>query len=166
MPPFDPRRESLGQHLFHLLWDDLPLLQRLLQRRLEHVGQWVAVSRSGSPLARRLAEGSASGAQLDTRAALLEEFCRSWAEGRGWPLDRAGIERSGAIRERYLDDVVDIARELGGDAEQLITLLRERSDPRLQGFRAKAAESLEAFLTKEGYLDRRPVLSEPRSQFA
>jgi energy-coupling factor transporter ATP-binding protein EcfA2 len=161
VPPFDPRRESLGQHLFHLLWDDLPLLQRLLQRRLEHVGQWVAVSRSGSPLARRLAEGSASGAQLDTRVALLEEFCRSWAEGRGRPLDRAAIERSGAIRERYLDDVVEIARELGGDAEQLITLLRERSDPRLQGFRAKAAESLEAFLTEEGYLDRRPVLSEP-----
>jgi hypothetical protein len=160
VPPLDPRRGSQGQHLFHLLWDDLPLLQRLLQRRLDWVGQWVAVSESGSGLAREVAGATVSGGQLRARAALLDEFCRSWGEGRGRPVYRDAIERSDAIRERYLDAVVEIAGELRGDAEDLIALLHSRTDSRMQGFRVKAAEQLEAFLTDEGYLDRRPILTE------
>ena len=54
----------------------------------------------------------------------------------------------------------DIADELGGDGARLIEALRTREDSRLQGFRTRAAEELEAFLTKEGYLDARRVLDE------
>jgi DNA repair exonuclease SbcCD ATPase subunit len=159
--PLDPQRGYRDQDLFHLLRDDLALLRRLLQRRIAHVGQWVALSAAGAPLAREVAGGSVSGAQLDARTALLREFCRSWAEGRGRRLDRDAIVQSGAIRERFLDDVAEIARELHGDAERLIALLYDRSDPRLQGFRTRTAEHLEAFLIDGGFIDRRPILTEP-----
>jgi uncharacterized protein YhaN len=160
VPPLDPRRGPVAQHLFHLLWDDLSLLHRLLESRIEHLGQWLTLSRSGSGLASRIVAGEGSGSQLDARAQLLEAFCQAWLEGRGRPVDRDAIEQSGAVSGRYLDDVVEIASELGGDGERLIEVLRARNDERLQGFRSKAAEGLEGFLIEEGYIDPRPILEE------
>jgi exonuclease SbcC len=160
VPPLDPRRDPAGQHLFYLLWDDLPLLHRLLESRIEHVGQWLTLSRSGAALAKAVATAGGIGSQLGARAELLEAFCRAWREGRGSPVDRAALEQSGAVSPRYLEDVVAIARELGGDGERLIEALRDRDDPRLQGFRTKATNALEAFLTDEGHMDPRPTLDE------
>jgi len=160
VPPLDPRRDPAGQHLFHLLWDDLPLLHRLLENRIERVGQWLTLSRNGASLARATAAADGIGSQLDARAELLEAFCRAWREGRGSPVDRATVEESDVISERYLEDVVDIARELEGDGERLIEALRDRGDPRLQGFRTRVIAAFEAFLTDEGHLDPRPPLDE------
>ena len=84
-----------------------------------------------------------------------------WREGRGKPVDRAALERSGAVSDRYLDGVVELTRELASTGEGLIEALRARDDERLQGFRTKAADSLETFLTEEGYIDPRPILDEP-----
>ena len=160
VPPLDPRRGSIGQHLFYLLWDDLLLLRRLLESQIEHVGQWITLSRGGAELANQVAVEGGVGAQLDARAELLEEFCRGWCEGRGLTVDREAIERSGCVSERYLEDVIEIAREIGGDGEHVVEALRARDDERLQGFRTKAAEAFESFLTEEGYIDPRPILAE------
>jgi len=160
VPPLDPRRDFTAQHLFHLLWDDLPLLHRLLESRIERVGQWLTLSRSRAELASRIAAAEGVGSQLDARAELLEVFCRAWREGRGSPVNRDTIEQSGAVSPRYLEDVVAIARERAGDGERLIDVLRDRNDERLQGFRAKATDTLETFLVDEGCIDLRPVLEE------
>jgi energy-coupling factor transporter ATP-binding protein EcfA2 len=159
VPPLAPLRGHTAQHLLYLLWDDLPLLHRLLESRIEHVGPWIMLSRSGAQLATRIAAAEGVGKQLDARAQLLEAFCHAWREGRGRPVDRDAIERGG-VSKHYLDDVVQIARELGGDGERLIEALRARSDERLRGFRTNAADGLEAFLIEEDYLDPRPILGE------
>jgi hypothetical protein len=75
-------------------------------------------------------------------------------------VERDAVERSGAITDRYLDHVVEITRELQGCGERLIQALRARDDDRLQGFRSKAADGLEAFLSEEGFIDPRPILEE------
>ncbi len=157
----DPRREPADQHLIHLLWDDLPLLQRLLQLGIETVGQWHQLSRSGEGLAREIQEmpqERGRGAELDDRQDLLQAFIQLWREGRGRPVDREVIERSDAVSDRYRDPVCEIARELAGDAEGLIDALGTRSDRRPQGFRSAAAKKLEAFLLDEGYIDPNPIL--------
>jgi hypothetical protein len=159
-PPLDPRRGPLAQHLLYLLWDDLPTLHRLLENQIEEVGKWWTLSRSRAPLASRIAAAEGAGSQLGGRAQLLEVFCHVWLEGRGRPVGRDAIERHGGVSKGYLDHVVDIARELGGDGERLIEALRARKDERLQRFRAATTEGLEGFLIEEGYIDPRPVLEE------
>lgn len=160
VPPLDPRRGHAAQHLFHLLWDDLPLLQRLLELRVERVGVWRTASRPGGAAVEDLDSGGPAGGQLGARADLLEEFCRLWSEGRGRPVNRDTLESSNAVSSTYIQRVSEVARDLGGEALALIESLHERKDERLSGYRRKAADDLEAYLADEGYLDTRPVLGE------
>ena len=159
LPRFDPRRGIAAQHLLYVLWDDLELLRELLTNRIDRVGQWQLLSRNEAALAKSIAGAGGAGAELDARAQLLEVFCNTWSEGRGRPVEREGIERSG-LSPRYLEDIIQISEELGGDAKRLLTALRGRTDARLQGFRSKATNDFESFLTNEGYLDNRPVREE------
>ena len=156
----DPRRSHLSQHLFHVTWDDLTLLHRLVTVGISKVGQWRFLSTSGAGRCAAIIEGSMVGEQLNDRIELLEVFFRLWCEGRGRPVDRGVLEASGVVSRRYLDGVVEIAAGLDGKAEDLLRKLRERSDERLRGFRSKAVDRLEEFLEEQGYLDLNPILEE------
>lgn len=160
VPSLDPRRDHAAQHLFYLLQDDLPLLHRLLESRIQHVGQWVTLSRSKAALAAQAAGSSAPGGQIDARCELLETFCRAWREGRGRAVDRDAIEASGAISDTYLERVVEVATESGGDGDRLLEALRAREDERLRRFQTRSVDRLEEFLVEEGYVDPRPILDE------
>ena len=158
--PLEPRRGPDAQHLFHLTWDALPLLHRLLAAGIRTVGQWRTLVQAGGSVAAEIEASADVAAQLSDRAALLETFCHAWREGRGKAVDRKAIERSQAISDRYLDAVAAVAAELGGSATLLLEALRARGDARLRGFRTKAAEDLESFLSEASFLDPRPVLGE------
>ncbi|TDJ74325.1 MAG: hypothetical protein E2O39_05020 [Planctomycetota bacterium] len=161
IPRFDPRRGHLDQHLYYLLSDDLRLLRRLLQNRIESVGQWLALARSSAPLAEKIAVCPGAGEQLDARTRLLEVYCQVWAEGRGRPVGREAIEASKAITDNYLEVVVQIASAEQGDGERLLVVLLERDYPGLKGFRDKSRESLARYLAEEGYTDEQPILEAP-----
>ena len=158
VPAFRPGLAHSEQHMFYVLWHDLELLHQLLVHGIERAGQWSMVS--GTPLAERLCSGSAAVADVSSRLELLEIFCELWKQGRGRPIDSDTLHDSAAISPVFLGRVVDIAKELHGNAQRLINLLREGTDPRLKRFRKKSTEQLESYLTEHGYLDARPILSE------
>ncbi len=159
---FDPRDAPTAQHLLYLLWDDLHALRRLLDSRIETVGQWLQLSRNESGLSIALKGEFEAGGQLDKRAELLGAFLEAWAEGRGKLVDRAVIEASEAVKERFMEPVVEIATELGNDGRRLIEKLTgEKDDTRLSRFQKKTTIKLALYLETNGYLDPRPVLSEP-----
>jgi hypothetical protein len=158
VPTFTPLLGSARQHFFYVLPDDLNLLHGFLVNRIEHAGQWGTVS--GTPLAERLGSRSISSQEVASRLSLLEVFCEAWNQGRGRTVDRDAVMQSSAVSERYLDDVVAIAGELGGDPERLLAALRERTDKRLKKFRQNSADALEGYLRDHGYLDDRLVLGE------
>ena len=160
VPRFDPSRGHHTQHLIYILWDDLQTLHVLLEGGIDRVGNWLALSSAGAPLAKSVEAGGGAGSQLDARSQLLEAFCDSYAEGRGRTVDAQVIESSAAVSPRYLSEVVDICRELEGDGESLIQALRARADSRLQGFQKKRTEALENYLVENGHIDTRPVLGE------
>ena len=141
-----------------MLPDDLELLRNFLVNSIEQAGQWKTVS--GTPLAERLGSRSITSHEIDLRVSLLELFCEVWNQGRGRAVDRDVLVQSGAVSERYLDDVVDITGELDGDPEKLLAALLAREDPRLRGFRQSSADALEGYLRDNDYLDDRPVLGE------
>ena len=70
------------------------------------------------------------------------------------------LVQSGAVTDRFLEDVTAISRELGGNSERLVGALRARSDPRLRGFRKSNVDDLTGYLRDNGYLDDRPTLEE------
>ena len=158
VPAFRPARGFAQQHVFYVLWDDLALLHAFLTNGIERAGQWKTIS--GTPLAERLGSRSIAASEVGLRLDLLEVFCELWKQGRGLPVDFDALKDSGALSQRYLDDVVAIARELHGDAEKLLAVLGERADPRLKGFRTSSLEGLQSYLTEREYLDERPIFSE------
>ncbi len=156
IPRFVPSRGASGQHFFYLLPDSLDLLHRFLSTGIERVGQWKVVS--GTPLADHLCSGPVTAREVSLRVELLETFCELRAIGRGKPIGRDELVRSGALSERYLDVVATIAEELGGDTGELLATLGARQDPRLKGLRTKSVEDLERFCRDEGHLDDRNAL--------
>ena len=158
VPAFRPALGFAEQHFFYLLWEDLALLRDLLTSGIERAGQWKTVA--GTALAKRLASRSITAEQVGLRLELMEVFCELWKQGRGRPVDRDALADSGALSGRYLDDVVEIARELDGDAELLLGALGSREDERLKGFRSNSVERLRNYLIEHEYLDDRPVLAE------
>jgi exonuclease SbcC len=161
VPPLDPSHDDpLDQHIYYLLRDDLLLLHELMQARIESVGQCRSLLRGGSSFAKSVVEGSEIGASLEARIELLEIFCHTWREGRGAKVARVEIEESGAVSEKYLEAVVEVARELGGDASLLVAALKERKDSRLAGYRKKSALELEEFFIDRGYIDDKEIPTE------
>ena len=158
VPVFRPEHGYTWQHFFYVLSDDLDLLHDFLLKGILRAGQWKTVS--GTAFAERLASRSIPALEIGFRLDLLGVFCELWKQGRGRPVDRDALENSGALSERFLDDVVAIAKELNGNPETLLTMLETNKDPRLKGFRRSSADSLELYLRENGYVDDRPVLTE------
>ncbi len=158
VPALHPALGFAEQHVFYLLWDHLALVRDLLTCAVEWAGQWRTVA--GTSLEERLASRSAAVTEMGDRLNLLEVFCELWKQGRGKPVERDALVDSGALSGRYLDDVVEVARELDGDAERLLEALASRKDPRLKGFRSSNVDDLQNYLAEQEYLDDRPVLSE------
>ena len=158
VPAFAPALGYARQHFFYVFPDDLNLLHHFLVNGIEHVGQWKTVS--GSPLDERLGAGSITSQEIESRVNMLGVFCEAWNQGRSRRVDHDVLVQSGALSDRYLDDVLTIARELDGDPEKLLAVLRERNDNRLRGFRQSSADALEGYLSDHGYLDDQPLLRE------
>jgi len=158
VPSLDPALGYAHQHFFHVLWDDLDLLHGFLSNGIVRAGQWRTVSESA--LAAKLCARSISSGEISIRLNLLENFCEYWNKGRGRLVDREVLEDSGALTDRFIDNVALIAAELGGDSEKLLDTLRSREDSRLKGFRTNSLENLERYLRENGYVDEHPVLNE------
>jgi energy-coupling factor transporter ATP-binding protein EcfA2 len=158
VPQLAPAMGYEQQHFFYVLSDELNLLHAFLVNGIERVGQWKTVS--GTALADKLGSDAISSLEIEARTDLLQVFCELWKQGRGRPVDRDALEHSGALSERYLEDVVEIARELAGDPEKLLSTLGAGKDPRLKGFRKNSFDRIERYLRDNVYIDDQPVLNE------
>jgi hypothetical protein len=151
---FDPRREAASVHLFHLFSDDLDLLHRLLELRIETVGQWQDYAQRvvGSP---GIDEETAR--RIDARANVAAAFITAWRQGRGKPVNRETLEASEAVSDKFLDEVADLAKELEGAGVRLVKELEEGT---VKKFRKKVTQKLRDYLLENGYIDPRPELDE------
>ncbi len=155
VPHFDPILEPGGMHLFHLLRDDLPMLHRLMATwRITTLGQ----------LEHLLTSNAAEGALPDAAARKrLKQRCNAtrawvdlWRQGRGRPVNRAVLERSGAVSANFIDRAAELADELQGDGTALINALRQG---RLRRFLTTKTNELEHWLADKGYTDDQNGLS-------
>jgi hypothetical protein len=92
---------------------------------------------------------------IEARAHAVQAWRRAWHIGRGRPVDRAALETTDAVSDRFLEDVTDLAETHQGDAAAILASLREGA---VQYFRSDKVETLQAFFRKNSYLDPRDPL--------
>lgn len=155
VPPLDPRAPAAAAHLFHLLRDDLPLLQRLLANDVVRMGQVDALA---TPLLAAGVLAPAQRGELRARVQALAAFSEAWRIGRGRPVPPGALTNESGASSTKLPEIEDLLASpaIAGDAARLVAALERREVPHLrQDTKAEIAD----WLVGEGYLDRRPVLA-------
>jgi energy-coupling factor transporter ATP-binding protein EcfA2 len=121
VPALDRRGHVGGMHLWYVI-DDVGHLHRLLAHDINRWGQLQTLVQIGS--ADGLSRESPVFRRADAAARLLAHLLRYWRQGRGEPVTRDVLEKSGAISDSFIDEVSELAQSLHGDARQLIQRLR------------------------------------------
>ena len=147
--PVNPRANAGGIHLFHLLRDDLGLLHSLLGTwRIGALGQLESLLASNA--ARSAIPGRKTRQRLRQRCRTARSWTELWRQGRGMPVDRAVLDESGAVSDVFLDRAADLAKELEGEGDALVSALRTGH---VKGFFASKTDELERWLVYKGYVD-------------
>jgi len=155
VPPLDPRRGVGEIHVFYLLRDDLDTLYRLIADwHVSHVGPLEEMLRSRD--ASRIVPDPSARERLDARCRIARAWVDAYMKGRGKPVDRHALEASGAVSNRFIEPVTELAVRFGGDARRLVDALERRE---VAGFQRQKIEELREWLEDRGYLDPAEVLS-------
>ena len=152
-PAIDPHREISGIHLWYLI-DDVKVLYRLLHHGVNRWGQLQALIEYGR--VEWLTKDSVVFRKASAVASVLHRAIQCWRVGRGRPVDREVLIRSGCVTPTFIDAVVNLVEELGGDARALIDALEKA---RVRGFQTRKRHELMEYLETEGYLDESAVLT-------
>ena len=155
VPPIDLGNGGAdGVHLWYLV-DEPALLHRLLSLGAETWGGLrMLVDAVGPSL---LGPDAAGYARLQALSGAMERLLGARRIGRGRPVDREALERSGAISQVFMERVEEKRQEVNGDAQRLIVAVDG-----LPRFRDDAVAAFREFLEREGYLDLREPLEEER----
>lgn len=153
VPPIEPHAGANAVHLFHLLRDDLKLLHRLLELGVVCSGELSSFLKSG---AAKEFLSSEEVENLIWRLEALRAWVEAWCRGRARPLDRAAIETSPAISERFKDKIAELAEEVHWSAPALIDAI---DAGRVKYFRASSRDRLYEWFVKQGYLVEEKPLS-------
>lgn len=155
VPKLDPRQSPDSLHPFHLLRDDLDLLHELIEQwGIVSLGQLEALL--DSKAAPAAVPDDATRLRLVQRYLVLRRWTDLWRQGRGRPVDRGVLERSGAVSSKFIDAASDLVHRLEGDGRAFIEAL---SKGMLRGFRTGKTEELENWLAGEGFTDESPILT-------
>lgn len=153
VPVFDPWANGVGGlHLWYVV-DDVETLHQLLRLGISTWGQLETFAEragAGTPAVVRRAAVAARG-----RAELCHRFAELRRRGRGTPVDRTVLVESGAVSERFIDDVSDLCRELEGRGDTLVAALEEK---RVSGFHKNKREELRSYLLDQGHISQEESL--------
>lgn len=142
-----------GAHLWHLT-DDLPLLHHLLGQGIETWGSLESLVEYGGGAL--LADFPGAFPRIRAAADALKAALRWSRLGRGRPVDRQALVESGAISDRFIDAIADLADDFHGDAARLVEHLAEG---RVKYFRTNLADQLRDHLMEHGYMSEESPLA-------
>ena len=153
VPAIDPFAPAEALHPFHVLREDLPALKRALDARLESAGALSAILAQRPDLLDAPSRSAFRAWLAVARAAIA-----AWRVGRGDRVDRRVLaDPESGVSEAFLDKLAGLAKEVGGDARQLLKCIDDKH-PRARGFGEAKREKLRQFLEERGYHDPRDRL--------
>ena len=154
IPPFNPFEKVGSVHLWYLV-EDVDELYELLSNGIWRWGQLKTIRELGNPDGVELGEESIK--HMQYRALALEQFIEGWQIGRGRPIDRQVLGDSGAVSDKFMDRVTDLARSVHGDPSAVIQSLY---DGKVAHFQTRKIEELEQYLINAGHIDQTEPLSD------
>jgi energy-coupling factor transporter ATP-binding protein EcfA2 len=152
VPAIVPGVTPLGAtHLWYLL-DELPVLHAALSLGIADWGALAWYLEVGGTL-------PVAGVEADTvmtacatarqHAELLGVLHDYASRGRGRVVDRAGLLSTGAVSDRFVSDVAEVARSCSGGADELLSRLESGVVP---GFGAARVSALREAFLRDGFL--------------
>lgn len=146
---------SVGQiHIYYLLHDRLELMRDLIETwNINNLGQLSSLA--GSRYVQKVFDQDTI-RLIQKRIKITESWMEQWLIGRGEDIDRSVLEASGAISEKFIDEVANLAASLGGEGKHLIDKLNQKA---VSGFRQAKINELEQWLKDQSYIDDRDILS-------
>ncbi|WP_103028057.1 AAA family ATPase [Salinibacter altiplanensis] len=156
MPDWSPRQPVGSLHLWYLI-ESPPSLLGLIESGTRTWGQLENRYQLGGLAATPFEEEDFRRGQAFAKA--VEAWEDAWHVGRGRPVSRKALEETDAVTDTFIDGVTEIAKEQDGDAQELLEVIREREDERVQGFYSSKADDLEEYFLEHGYLVRQDPLS-------
>ncbi|MFW5998940.1 MAG: hypothetical protein ACOCP5_04220 [Halanaerobiaceae bacterium] len=146
VPDFNPFQGAESAHLWYII-EDVELLEKLLNKGIERWGQFKILLKNKADLdfinSKKLRE-------IKTMGACLTEFIRCWKIGRGKPVDRLVLKRSGAVSDNFIDEVSELAERVEGNAESIIDKLRKGE---VSNFLSRKIDDLENYFIENEYID-------------
>jgi len=157
LDPFDHEAGSL--HLWYLV-DEPRVLHALLQAGYRTWGPLSLLFRQDG-VAAGLLHAIPGLAGLDpkrlaARAEMVMLVLALVRVGNGRPLGRAGLAASGAVSDRYAEEVGQLLDTCRGEARELLQRLEAGT---VRGFRRRSVDELAQWLAEHGYTDARAPLS-------
>ncbi|MFP4229034.1 MAG: AAA family ATPase [Salinivenus sp.] len=156
VPRWSPRQPVGRLHLWYLI-ESPELLLNLIESGTRTWGQLANRHQIGGVPATGVREDRFR--QVQARARAVQAWKDAWHVGRGRPVDRPALEQTDAVTSTFIDGVADIAKEVDGDAERILDIIRARNDERVKGFRSNKIEDLETYFLENGYLTETDPLS-------
>jgi hypothetical protein len=151
VPRIDIHAPTTSLHLWYLV-EEMEVLHHVLANL--DVTSWGELKSLMSTSGPVLLEAS-SYIRINAGAELAESAIDRIRIGRGRTVDRKALVASGAVSDRFIDEVDAVCRRHGGDARQLIDQLESRA---VAKFQSRNIEALREFFEREGYLDSREPL--------
>lgn len=149
----DPLDSTTGNvHLWHLL-DDTQSLYELLKLRISSWGQLKSLSEHADSAVAGVAEESLKRAAAAAHA--IEVACQAWRIGRGKPVDRNALLESAVVSDQFMEPLVRLIEQSGGDANSILESLANKEVKR---WRQGNTESLREFFAEHEYLTERDAL--------
>ena len=152
--PFDPCAGAGSAHVWYVV-GDVEVLHRLLELGIRRWGQLRNLLETGD---RNLISDEPEVLErLQENGSALEAFVQAWRIGRGRPVDRTVLEDSGAVSDKFIDQVSELARQLDGDGQAIVDALAQGE---VKGFYSNKREELEEYLLEHGHIDPLETLEE------
>jgi energy-coupling factor transporter ATP-binding protein EcfA2 len=152
VPPVDLHGPIGSLHLWYLVENPTTLHQLLTTLGAERWGAFQALMEQGGS---KLLDPDLV-PRLEVLGGVAEASLQKMKIGRGRKVRRDTLLASGAVSDRFLDEVAELCANVAGDARRLLERLENRA---VTGFRTRNVELLRDFLDAEGFHDRREPLA-------
>ncbi|MCC5905731.1 MAG: hypothetical protein JJU13_05980 [Balneolaceae bacterium] len=139
-------------HLWYLI-EDVDLLYKCLNQGLNRWGQLESFLEHDGIIDEL---GKERISTLKEKVRLLERYQDLIQQGSPKAIDRSALEASGAVSDKFIDEVSQKLNDLDSNPESLLDALQRGE---ISGFRTNKIDELESYFIEKGFIDERDRLS-------
>ncbi len=156
VPGIDPWDDGGTVHIWYIV-DDLEMLYCFLTVGISNLGQFRAYSENQETVIISIEKLE----RITLKSQILESCINIWKIGRGKPVDKNVLFESGAVSDKFINQLSELVCRCNGDGESVIRCLRDKE---VAGWREAKTHDLEEFFIKNNYCSQVPSYSKENAR--